>query len=53
MSAPYSSMSSFGGIALPSDFDILRPVAATTKPCVKILRYGARPCIAQPVKSDD
>ena len=41
MSAPYCLITSCGATTLPSDFDILRPSSASTKPCVSTTSKGA------------
>jgi hypothetical protein len=53
MSAPSVSETFCGAMTLPFDFDILRPLPSTTKPCVSSALYGARPSMAQPVSSED
>ena len=47
MSAPWVFIRSLGEMQLPSDFDILRPSASTTKPWVRTVSKGARPRVPQ------
>ena len=53
MSAPDCLMTSCGNTWLPSDFDILRPSSASTKPCVSTTSNGARPRVPQLSKSEE
>ncbi len=46
-------MTSCGAVTLPSDFDILRPSSASTKPWVSTTSKGARPRVPQLSRSDE
>ena len=52
LSAPLCVMTSCGATPLPSDFDILRPSSAMTKPWVSTWSNGARPRVPMPTSSE-